>query len=391
MIPEDSAASNRAVPPPAPSPSEVPSPAAAPDPDEEARAAARARREEEARLHEEAAIAAARAMDPAASGAVQDFFPQPLVNEFSWSKSREGTFNECKRRFWFQYYGSWGGWEPEADARSRDVYVLKQLRTRHIWIGNIVHEAIERSLKNMRASEKPLALNVDEIVDLTIQRMRSEWRSSRSGMYRLKPKSCALFEHEYKVDVPREEWKKAAETVERCLRNFYASDIYARLGEIPRADWLEIEDLSSFDIEGLKVVVVLDFSYRLGDEIVILDWKTGAYAEGDNKLQLSCYALYAGRRWGAPPERVRAIEFNLNRNEVIEHRLTPSDLEWTTRFISGSAADMRRLLRDSEKNIAAEEDFLRVNDPRVCLRCNFLRLCEPELPPDARDVNSLPY
>src|SRR6476659_5684864 len=122
--------------------------------DTQARQAERERVAEEGRRYEEAAIAAARAADPAASGAVQDFFPQPLVNEFSWSKSREGIFNECKRRFWFQYYGSWAGWEPEADARARDIYVLKQLRTRHIWIGNIVHEAIERSLKNMRASEK---------------------------------------------------------------------------------------------------------------------------------------------------------------------------------------------------------------------------------------------
>src|SRR5262245_39407157 len=116
-----------------------------------------------------------------------------LENEFSWSKSRDGVFLECPRRYWFQYYGSWGGWEIGADPRTREIYVLKQVKSRQMWAGERVHAAIERSLKMMRASSRPLAVNVDEIVAITLDEMRLDFKSSREGFYRRRPKSCALF------------------------------------------------------------------------------------------------------------------------------------------------------------------------------------------------------
>ena len=42
-----------------------------------------------------------------------------LVNEFSWSRTRDNCFKECRRRYYFQYYGSWGGWDAEADPLAR--------------------------------------------------------------------------------------------------------------------------------------------------------------------------------------------------------------------------------------------------------------------------------
>lgn len=303
-----------------------------------------------------------------------------LVNQFSWSKSREGTFSECKRRYWFQYYGSWGGWDAPAETRVRDIYILKQLTSRFAWVGTVVHSAIERSLKNHRASPKPLAVDVDGIVQITLQQMRADFKWSREGRYRQKPKSCALFEHEYRVALPDAEWKKAAETVERCLRTFYGSEAYRSLIAVPREDWLEIEDLSFFDLDEVKIIVVLDFSFRLGDEVVIYDWKTGASDDRDNRIQLACYTVYAGRRWGAPPGKVRAIEYNLNRSEIIEYRMTAEDIDRTVDFIRGSAADMKRLLRDPERNLAVEEDFPRVNDANICRRCSFFRVCGPDVP-----------
>ena len=303
-----------------------------------------------------------------------------LTNDFSWSKSREGTFSECKRRYWFQYYGSWGGWEAQADPRTREIYILKQLVSRHVWVGQVVHEAIERTLRNHQASPKPLAVDVEEIVGITLNRMRSDFKDSRSGLYRARPKSRGLIEHEYRLPVTDEDWKKAADIAERCLRNFYGSRLYAAILESPRGDWLEIEEYSSFDLDGVKVHVVLDFSYRQGDEITIVDWKTGGSDEAVNRFQLACYTIYAGRRWGAPPGKVRAVEYNLNRNQAVEHRLTEDDLDRTLSVVRGSIADMKRMLRDEARNVAVEDDFPRVNDLRTCGRCNFARVCRPDVP-----------
>ena len=73
-----------------------------------------------------------------------------LANEFSWSRTRDNIFQECRRRYYLHYYGSWGGWDPGADPAVRALYVLKQLGTRQMWAGRLVHEAAERALLAMR-------------------------------------------------------------------------------------------------------------------------------------------------------------------------------------------------------------------------------------------------
>src|SRR5690242_16486769 len=122
-----------------------------------------------------------------------------LKNELSWSKSREDVFSHCKRQYYYRYYGSWGGWESGADPRVREYYVLSKLKSRHMWAGEVVHECIERSLRNIEAGIDPLP--TEEIIAITKDRMRAEFRSSREGLYRDKPKSCALAEHEFKEAV----------------------------------------------------------------------------------------------------------------------------------------------------------------------------------------------
>ena len=45
-------------------------------------------------------------------------------------------------------------------------------------------------------------LDVDEIISITINKMREDFRSSKNKRYLMYPKSCALFEHEYDMDLP---------------------------------------------------------------------------------------------------------------------------------------------------------------------------------------------
>src|SRR5690606_9490976 len=67
-----------------------------------------------------------------------------LENRFSWSKSRHEKFEACLRQYYYQYYGSWGGWERGAPAEPRELYMLKKLTIRHAWSGTAVHDAIKR-------------------------------------------------------------------------------------------------------------------------------------------------------------------------------------------------------------------------------------------------------
>jgi len=297
-----------------------------------------------------------------------------LKNELSWSKTRDEIFKTCPRQYWFAYYGFWNGWLKDAPERTRQIYVLKNLKNRHTWAGEKIHHCIQRSINNIRRGIK--VLPVEEIISITLNRMRAEFRSSRAKNYWKKPKTCALFEHEYGVEVTDQQWKEMAQNVETCLKNFYASDINASLKSHGKEGWLEVEAFSSFHLENSKVNVAIDCAIKEGNSIIIYDWKTGKALSEDLSIQLGCYAFYAMEKWNLPPESLKVIEYNLFFNKANSFSVTMGEVEGIKGYIKGSVKDMHSLLKHPENNIPLPEDqFSKVEDERVSLRCNFRNVC----------------
>jgi CRISPR/Cas system-associated exonuclease Cas4 (RecB family) len=208
--------------------------------------------------------------------------------------------------------------------------------------------------------------------------MREEFRSSKGKRYLTHPKSCALFEHEYEVSISDSDWKKAADNVEQCLRNFYGSGTFDILKALPRQMWLEVEDFSSFNLDNTKIWAVSDCSFRTDDGgITIIDWKTGRSMSEDVSMQLSCYAMYAMDKWGIDPENVKLIEYNLLANQGVEFTVGMSEIENTKAYIAGSIADMQSFLVDVVGNVPKEKGaFMMVEDKRVRASCNFRKVCD---------------
>lgn len=302
--------------------------------------------------------------------------PDP-TNEFSWSRSRHGCFSECRRRYFYQYYGAWGGWDAAASPDVRELYVLKQLASRQQWAGRVVHDAIELTLHNLAEGR---LLPVEAFVADVIARMRTEWRSSRSARYRDAPRSCALFEHEYRVELPAAAWKALSRNVAQCLRNFFRLPLLAEIRRTPPEHW-SIEHWSkSFDFEGTPVWVAPDFGYwteegRLG----LVDWKTGAGRGDGAAFQLGCYALYAREVLGVDPEKVDLLEVNLREPRVSRHHWDGERLDEVRAQLRLSIRGMKAYLVDPAANVAALADFERTEDLRLCRWCNFRAVCRPEL------------
>jgi hypothetical protein len=207
--------------------------------------------------------------------------------------------------------------------------------------------------------------------------MRDEFRSSRDRRYRVYPKTCALFEHEYELDISDEQWKAIADDVEHCLRNFYGSKIFSLLKGLPRERWLEIEDFSSFYLDGTRIWAVIDCSFQSEEGVTIIDWKTVRGTESDLSLQLSCYAMYGVEKWRTRPEEIKLVEYNLLSNQSAEFLVTAGEINNTKTYIRGSIADMRSLLADVENNVPREEGFFKkIEDERIRNRCNFRKVCD---------------
>ena len=302
-----------------------------------------------------------------------------LENTFSWSVSRDGVLRECPRKYYFSYYGHWGGWLANAPERTREIYVLKQLKNRATWVGQTVHDCIARTLHNISRSMP--VLPVDEILSITRNIMRQDWRHSRSGRYRENPRAyCGLFEHEYGIEVTDDEWRRVAEDVDLCLRTFYESEHYRELRDTPPSDYLEVEQFSSLDLDSTELRIKLDCATRAKDRVVVWDWKTGKKgADTGLSIQMGCYALYASATYGARLEDVVTRRFDLSRGVMHERTLTRPSLDEMLAYVRGSIADMLALLEDAAENRADEASFAKVERRGVCLKCNFLKVCNPNL------------
>ena len=298
-----------------------------------------------------------------------------LQNRLSWSKSRDRMFQECPRKYYYQYYGAWGGWERTADPRTRELYVLKNLETRHIWAGDKVHKAVSQVLETIR-NGMPVP-PAEGLVRRTVESMRADFRDSKAGLFWEQPKhKRGFFEHAYDLQLDDEKWKEVADHVELCIRTFLDSGILKAIQTVPAEDWLEVEELKTFELNGVQVYVQLDFACRREPGIVIYDWKSGrSHRDEETSLQFACYALYAMETWNVDAGNVCATEFNLARNEVKEHTVTEDVVQHVRHYVLESIGEMQGLLDDLEKNQASEETFPLADDAQVCKYCNFRKVC----------------
>jgi hypothetical protein len=246
-----------------------------------------------------------------------------------------------------------------------------------MWAGRVVHDAIEMALHVYQQGRE---VPVEPFVADVIERMRAEWRSSRDGRYREAPKTPALFEHEYAVDLKAEVWQMVSRNVQTCLRNFFRLPLLAEVRRTTPEHW-SIEHWSKvFDFEGTQVWIAPDFGFwNEAGRLTLVDWKTGASDPDATSFQLGCYALYAHEVLGVAPAKVDLLEANLREPTVTPLAWDDERLEQIREALRLSIRSMKAYLVDPAANTARVDDFERTEELRICRWCNFKAVCRPEV------------
>ncbi|HBF33009.1 TPA: hypothetical protein DDW35_00460 [Candidatus Sumerlaeota bacterium] len=294
-------------------------------------------------------------------------------NKFSWSFSRHKTFNECLRRYYYTYYGSWGGWNEDGPEEARLAYRFKCMTSMPMWLGDLVHRMAERILSDASNAE----LNSLESYQKQLRHwMNTEYIKSVEKKWAKSPKhNLNLFEHYYGTEIDAENRAAAREKVFRCLEHFLCSPLFERLTRLKPAEWKSIEKLDSFEVEGAPVYVKIDCATQADGVLSIYDWKTGAVTT-DTETQLACYARYAFERWHVPLDKQRLISYYLDANEVQEHIPSADELVEVKDFIIASMGQMiERLDSGMRDNKASITNFPMTETQWVCKRCFFRELC----------------
>lgn len=307
---------------------------------------------------------------------------KPLKNEFSWSVSRHQLFTGCQRAYYYNHYGSWGGWEINAPERIRQTYILKNIVSMPIWVGSIIHDLIQKSLENF--ANTGFFPTAEQLKEDALNTMRTGWTQSVKKAWIQAPKKTNLFELYYGngKNLPREMTDKIKERVLECIDNFAHSQILKEILATPFLNWKPIDKLSFFMINDLKVWCAIDFAYTDQNGILhIIDWKTGSERKETLRFQLACYAIYAMEKWHAKLESIEPHGVILNDGaRVSNYTLSPNLIISAKDQILTSAQAMKAKLKDQENNVAEEDDFPCNPDEFQCAYCNFKEIC-PALNP----------
>jgi CRISPR/Cas system-associated exonuclease Cas4 (RecB family) len=301
-----------------------------------------------------------------------------LQNEFSWSQTRGEKLRTCARAYYWQYYGKWNGWRGDAPDEARRAYRLSKMSNLDLFAGSVVHEVAENVLRSARGGREPIP--EEEAREDARRRLNEGWKQSRERRYLADPKAALnLFEHYYQMPIGTADVDRIREKVFRCVENLYRSEALSFLRAIPEKDWLAVEALGHFHVDGVKIYAKPDVAVRdaKSGTIFLFDWKTGKES-ASNDVQLAGYALYAVEEFEAEPGNIETVLVYLREGTVKSSTPDAALLDGARETIRASIADMRALLADGARNIARKEDFAMTPDRRTCRSCFFRELCFPD-------------
>ncbi len=300
----------------------------------------------------------------------------PLLNEFSWSKSRDSLFNFCLRSYYYHYYGSWNGWRHDAPADVRELYVMKNLQNLGSWRGAAVHDVARQVVEGF-ARGRPLP--VEQALSVLRERMHRDFEDSRTGRYRRRPnRICGLQEHYYDVPLEDELLRELNVAAEGAVKRVYGTRTHQTMLQLGPSGIVEWEKLQNITLAGCKVWVSPDLILRGRDAgLTIVDWKTGTSSPSEGaRLQLAIYGLYAVRAYGARTQRLLGVEENLRTGEDHVYPLKEWVLEEARKYAEDSIQRMQALLHDRERNVALVRDFPMTDELARCTGCRFRRACD---------------
>ena len=297
------------------------------------------------------------------------------LDRVTWSYSRRSTFEQCPRRYFYQYYGAnKRGSLPE--VKRQRLRFLKGLRNRHERAGGLLHLGIAKYLRdsNTGAVAEPGGLGrwLAGIFEKDIAYSASDpgGTTPHSGSY-----PPVLLSEFYNGQSDAEELCHAARArMTAGFETFCVSPSYPQFRDLSGySDVLIEKRISVLDLP-FKVTGQVDLAFRSCSDIFVVDWKLGDPSNADDSLQLVSYALWACQQFDVSPGAVHLAKVHLGSGTVVSAQMDENA------FRRGRA----RILQDAERMAAMdmygrdgnEDAFTPCAQSAVCSLCPFLGVCE---------------
>lgn len=300
-----------------------------------------------------------------------------IIQKYAWSASRVKTMRECMKKYYYTYNLSWGGWQSSAPQERRRAYMLKNLTNLPMFVGSVTHDTIEMIIKEGR--KNGVWMSLEDAQKHAIQALRIGWLDSTNKRWQGSPKHHTnLAEHFYDEEIPEEKLKGYKNKVLVCLKSFYDCPLFSIMKNLPKKDWLTIEDFATFKLKtGEEVAVKIDCGFRYEGKVFLLDFKTGAV--NDSVIdQLITYGMYAIKQgWTTNPEDIVIVPLYLFAYPELGDKAMPH-LSVGMDQLKRQAKTIQReypMLKEAHKKQDDVEFFRHTHDQKVCNRCHFRDIC----------------
>jgi hypothetical protein len=309
-----------------------------------------------------------------------------MKQTISFSFSRKGTFDSCKKQYYLNYYGSKNGWFKSAPKETQETYYLKKLGNIYTWAGNVVHDTLQWLLLEIKnnnnfVTEQDAKAYAKRILVKQFDESQTRvkmWNAQEWGWKDI----YGLKEHAYNLGVDASQRQMVFNRVNDSLSHFFSSEIFKKILNSDPRQWKSIDDFSTYDVQitddfKIPVFSVPDFAMKHDGKLYIYDWKTGK-RNPKYKEQLALYAVYADRFWGVTPENIVCEIFYLLPNETEIVDISQSTINKMLSKIKVDALAMLETLenKDGRMNKPLPAETFPITDNRSsCFFCNFSRIC----------------
>ncbi|MDI6828181.1 MAG: PD-(D/E)XK nuclease family protein, partial [Armatimonadota bacterium] len=98
------------------------------------------------------------------------------MKELSWSLSRARMFEECPRRFYYNFYLAPQGYSQDSPEEAKRAYEMKLIKSLDMWVGEVVHQTIQWMLEQARVGT---ITSADAARADVHQRLKDGWKGSK--------------------------------------------------------------------------------------------------------------------------------------------------------------------------------------------------------------------
>jgi CRISPR/Cas system-associated exonuclease Cas4 (RecB family) len=303
-----------------------------------------------------------------------------ISNEFAFSWSRYRTFYDCARKLYWQLYGSWNGWDPEAPKDAQLAYRLKKIQNLTMLVGDTFHAELAEILR--RRDPRPRAVPVEQLAVDMERRLLKRLRESRNADWERygDPKNYAiLFEDYYQSGVSAQAEAEAIATIRRCVDGLAADPFGRRVFTVDtrRLRYIDPKAIAEKRITWNGLLLYASPDLVAEDDhggLHILDWKTGK-PHKPNLAQLAVYGIFVSEKFGVPVERLTAHLIYVDAGTREKHDVAEG-VEEAKRSIDTYVTDVRERLTDAQANVAGDINLFPMTEKRwLCRSCNFRELC----------------